>query len=173
VAQSILVALSGSFQTTPNFYLDPKSGVTYNVAIQAPQYRLDSLAQSRACRSPAQTQQRNRRSGATTAGPGRRNQGAGNTRAVNVLGNVATIVPGTELGTVSHYNVQPVLDIYTNVDGTDLGTVTRAMERIIKNHSTICRAARTSFCAGRATPCGSPTSACWAGWRFPSCWCTC
>jgi multidrug efflux pump subunit AcrB len=51
-----------------------------------------------------------------------------------VLGNVASIAPGTELGTVSHYNVQPVLDIYTNVDGTDLGTVTRAMESIIARH---------------------------------------
>jgi len=53
---------------------------------------------------------------------------------VNVLGNVSSIVPGAELGTVSHYNVQSVLDIYTNVDGTDLGTVTRAMESIIKRH---------------------------------------
>ncbi len=44
VAQSLLVALSGSFQTTPNFYLDPSNGVTYNVAIQAPQYNMDSLA---------------------------------------------------------------------------------------------------------------------------------
>ena len=44
VAQSVLVALSGSFQTTPNFYLDPKSGVSYNIAVQTPQYRLDSLA---------------------------------------------------------------------------------------------------------------------------------
>ena len=44
VAQSILVALSGSFQTTPSFYLDPKTGVSYSVAVQAPQYRLDSLA---------------------------------------------------------------------------------------------------------------------------------
>jgi multidrug efflux pump subunit AcrB len=44
VAQSLLVALSGSFQTTPNFYLDPRNGVTYNVAVQAPQYNLDSLA---------------------------------------------------------------------------------------------------------------------------------
>ena len=44
VAQSLLVALSGSFQTSPNFYLDPRNGVSYNVAIQAPQYRLDSLA---------------------------------------------------------------------------------------------------------------------------------
>jgi multidrug efflux pump subunit AcrB len=44
VAQSLLVALSGSFQTTPNFYLDPKNGVSYNIAVQAPQYGLDSLA---------------------------------------------------------------------------------------------------------------------------------
>ncbi len=44
VAQSLLVALSGSFQTTPNFYLDPRNGVSYNIAIQAPQYGLDSLA---------------------------------------------------------------------------------------------------------------------------------
>jgi multidrug efflux pump subunit AcrB len=55
---------------------------------------------------------------------------------VNVLGNLASIAPGAELGTVSHYNVQPVLDIYANVDGTDLGSVTRAMEKIIANHNT-------------------------------------
>ena len=42
VAQSLLVALSGSFQTSPNFYLDPRNGVSYNIAIQAPQYRLDT-----------------------------------------------------------------------------------------------------------------------------------
>ncbi len=44
VAQSLLVALSGSFQTTPSFYLDPRNGVSYNVAMQAPQYRLDSMS---------------------------------------------------------------------------------------------------------------------------------
>ena len=44
VATSLLISLSGSFQTAPNFYLDPKTGVTYNIAIQAPQYKLDSLA---------------------------------------------------------------------------------------------------------------------------------
>src|SRR6202012_4146921 len=58
----------------------------------------------------------------------------GVTTPVDVLGNVATIVPGTELGTVSHYDVQPVLDIYANVNGTDLGTVTRSMDRIIEKH---------------------------------------
>src|SRR5260370_33247016 len=49
---------------------------------------------------------------------------------VQVLGNLAQFQPGAELGTVSHYDVQPVLDIYANVEGTDLGTVTREMERI-------------------------------------------
>ena len=44
VAQSILIALSGSFQTAPNFYLDPRNGVSYNIATQTPQYRLDTMA---------------------------------------------------------------------------------------------------------------------------------
>ncbi len=44
VAQSLLVALSGSFQTSPSFYLDPRNGVSYSVAIQSPQYRIDNLS---------------------------------------------------------------------------------------------------------------------------------
>jgi multidrug efflux pump subunit AcrB len=132
VAQSILIALSGSFQTTPNFYLDPKSGVTYNVAIQAPQYRLDSLAALRSLpvNSAASSQQ-----AALAAQTGMQSTAVpGQPVPVDVLGNVSSIVPGTELGTVSHYNVQPVLDIYANVDGTDLGTVTRKVQDIIDQH---------------------------------------
>ncbi|MGH9519429.1 MAG: efflux RND transporter permease subunit, partial [Terriglobales bacterium] len=53
---------------------------------------------------------------------------------VEVLGNVATIVPGAEIGAVSHYDIQPVIDVYTNVEGTDLGTVTRAMQGILANY---------------------------------------
>jgi multidrug efflux pump subunit AcrB len=53
---------------------------------------------------------------------------------VEVLGNLASITPGAELGTVSHYDVQPVIDIFANVDGTDLGTVTRAIEEIVAHH---------------------------------------
>ncbi|MGD0830623.1 MAG: efflux RND transporter permease subunit [Terracidiphilus sp.] len=122
VATSLLVALSGSFQTTPSFYLDPKSGVTYNVAIQAPQYSLDSLA---ALKSLPVT-------GAIPPPPAA--PGSNATRPEQVLGNMATIVPGTELGTVSHYDVQPVIDIYANVDGTDLGTVTSKVETVLARH---------------------------------------
>ena len=49
---------------------------------------------------------------------------------MQILGNLAQFQPGAELGTVSHYDVQPVLDIYANVVGTDLGSVTREMEKI-------------------------------------------
>jgi CzcA family heavy metal efflux pump len=125
VAQSLLVALSGSFQTTPSFYLDPKSGVTYNVAIQAPQYKIDSMAalQSLPVNGPGMAQPAKSSTGS---------QGA--QRTEQVLGNLASITPGAELGTVSHYNVQPVIDIYANVDGADLGSVTRKIEKIIDKH---------------------------------------
>jgi multidrug efflux pump subunit AcrB len=132
VAQSILVSLSGSFQTTPNFYLDPKSGVTYNVAIQSPQYRLDSLAALESLPVTGSSQS-TQPSGAVAAGASA-TAVPGVPKTINVLGNVASIQPGTELGTVSHYNVQPVLDIYANVDGTDLGSVTRKVQGIIDQH---------------------------------------
>jgi multidrug efflux pump subunit AcrB len=131
VAQSLLVALSGSFQTTPNFYLDPRNGVTYNIAVQAPQYRLQSLADLRSLpvSGTAQSQAQAAANGhAASSVPGVPSP-------VDILGNVSSIVPGAELGTVSHFNVQPVLDIYANVDGTDLGTVTRAMQKIVANHT--------------------------------------
>jgi multidrug efflux pump subunit AcrB len=132
VAQSLLVALSGSFQTTPSFYLDPKNGVSYNVAIQAPQYRLDTMSDLRSLPITSETQAQmvnvaSLMGTAATAAPG-------TPSPVQMLSNMASVVPGAELGTVSHYDVQPVLDIYTNVAGTDLGSVTRAMEKIIANH---------------------------------------
>jgi len=127
VAQSVLVALSGSFQTTPSFYLDPRNGVSYNVAVQTPQYSLDSLAKLNSLPVTGSTGALPVNTAAATGAPG---------AAVppQVLGNLARIVPGTELGAVSHYDVQPVIDIYANVEGTDLGTVTRSMEKIIHAH---------------------------------------
>jgi len=151
VAQSVLVALSGSFQTTPSFYLDPRNGVSYNIAVQAPQYRLNSMAdlESLPVTSANATQFA---TSATAVGsissaapgsiPGAQTPSTGNAPTsapgapipTQVLGNLASFKPGAELGTVSHYDIQPVIDIYTNVEGTDLGSVTRAMERIMKNH---------------------------------------
>ncbi len=134
VAQSLLVALSGSFQTSPNFYLDPRNGVSYNVATQTPQYGLDTMAalQSLPITGTATNLQTSTLSGGVMTAPAI--QAPGTIKQIQVLGNVASIIPGAELGTVSHYDVQPVLDIYANVTGTDLGTVTRAMERIVERH---------------------------------------
>jgi multidrug efflux pump subunit AcrB len=151
VAQGLLVALSGSFQTSPNFYLDPRNGVSYNIAIQAPQYRLDTMAAFESLpitgsatnaamtepstststgapgAAPLGSVAPSQTSGATTAAPGV-------PRPVQVLSNLAAVVPGAEQGSISHYDVQPVIDIYTNVEGTDLGSVTRAMEKIVASH---------------------------------------
>jgi len=136
VATSLLVSLSGSFQTTPSFYLDPRNGVTYNVATMTPQYKLDSIGALRSIPVPSATAQ----SQSVNAPPGVTSSAAPSTAVPgvpspqNILGNVATITPGAELGTVSHYDVMPVLDIFANVDGTDLGSVTRGMQNIIDRH---------------------------------------
>ncbi len=137
VAQSLLIALSGSFQTTPNFYLDPRTGVSYSVAIQTPQYSLDSLAQLKSLPIvPSSSAQPMMASTAASSGaPGSSPLAvSGGSRTVQVLGNFASIKPGEEMGTVSHYDVQPVLDIYANVNGTDLGTVTDEMDKIVAKH---------------------------------------
>jgi len=127
VAQSLLIALSGSFQTSPNFYLDPRTGVSYNIAIQAPQYGVDSVAALQSLPITGTSAAQTANGAAATGAPGVQ-------RPVQVLGNLAAITPGTELGTVSHYDIQPVIDIYANVDGTDLGTVTRSIEKIVVRH---------------------------------------
>jgi multidrug efflux pump subunit AcrB len=133
VAQSILISLSGSFQTAPNFYLDPRTGVSYNIATQTPQYRLDSLAQLQSLPIGGSAGATAVASGGSlTTTPSTMAPGAA--RPIQVLGNVASVVPGAEIGTMSHYDVQPVLDIFTNVHGTDLGTVTRAMQQIVDRH---------------------------------------
>ncbi|HEX3891629.1 MAG TPA: efflux RND transporter permease subunit [Terracidiphilus sp.] len=142
VAQSLLVALSGSFQTAPSFYLDPRNGVSYNVAVQSPQYFVDSLSQLKSLPVTGAMTTNSTTTEASTGAPGSTGpvqtagySGApGAMRAVQILGNLASIEPGAELGTVSHYDVQPVIDVFANVGGTDLGSVTRGIEKIIASH---------------------------------------
>ena len=135
VAQSMLVALSGSFQTSPTFYLDPENGVSYNVESQSPQYNLDSLADLNSL--PITAPNAAARAAASPAAPGLPGMGASTTGAPGaqssqqILGNLATIIPGAEPATVTHYDIMPVIDIFANVEGTDLGTVTRAAEKIV------------------------------------------
>src|SRR5579875_3202563 len=132
VAQSLLVATSGSFQTSPNFWLNPKTGVSYSIAVQAPQYTLDTMQDLRnipitpngADSTTAQTAQSNGAGSPPVATPSP--MGA---KPIQILGNLADITPGSELGTESHYNIAPVIDIYGNVVNSDLASVNKQIEQ--------------------------------------------
>nr|WP_315598395.1 efflux RND transporter permease subunit [uncultured Cupriavidus sp.] len=112
VAQNLLIALSGSGQTTPNFWLNPKNGVSYPLAVSVPQYAMNSL--QTLANIPLGL-------GASTTSQG----GSGQ------LGQFGTIARANQQGVVSHYNVQPVLDLFGAVRGRDLGAVAGDVQRIV------------------------------------------
>jgi CzcA family heavy metal efflux pump len=114
VAQNLLIALSGSFQTAPSFWLDPSTGVSYSVTTQTPQYRvtnpqdLENIPIANASGSAAVPQ---------------------------ILGGIASFSRGAEMGVVTHYNIQTSIDIFGGVQGRDLGGVARDMQAIIDQNS--------------------------------------
>ena len=112
VANDVLTSLSGSFQTSPTFYLNPQNHVSYNIAVQTPQYDVQSLQQLQ--NFPI-----------ATNGSGQQPQ---------ILGNIASIDRGTEQGTVSHYNARSVIDIYGSVEGTDLANVAGRINQVLKDN---------------------------------------
>jgi CzcA family heavy metal efflux pump len=107
VAQNALVSLSGSFQTTPNFWLNPKNEVTYQVAVQSPQYRMTNLQDL--LNIPVVSQQ----------GP-------------QLMGNLVQLAPAVSAATVNHWNVQPVVDVYASTQDRDLGAVAAETDRVLK-----------------------------------------
>ena len=111
VANSLLVSLSGSFQTTPTFFLNWQNGVNYNLVTQTPQYRIQSL----------QDLQNMPISAPTATGPG-------------ILADVASITRASEMAVLSHYNIRRVVDIYGAVQDRDLGAVGRDITRIVDAH---------------------------------------
>jgi multidrug efflux pump subunit AcrB len=108
IANSLLITLSGSGQIKPNFWLNTKNGVSYPIVAQMPQYRVDTLSDliNVPVTSPTST-------------------------TLQYLGGLADIKPGPSAGVVSHYNVQPVIDIYGAVQGRDLGAVSADINRIL------------------------------------------
>ena len=110
VAQSVLVSLSGSFQTAPNFWLNRKNGVSYNIAIQTPQYHMTSLQDL--MNTPV--------------------TGAGSQTTPQVLGNLVQLTPVARPAVVNHYNVQPVMDVYASTQGRDLGGVASDITKALK-----------------------------------------
>jgi len=112
VASNMLVSLSGSFQTSPSFWLNPRNGVSYSIVTQTPQYDLESLQQLR--NIPI--------TNAAGANP-------------QILGALSTIERGTTSAVESHYNVQSAIDIYASVQDRDLGAVSSDIEKIISETS--------------------------------------
>jgi CzcA family heavy metal efflux pump len=112
IASDLLVSLSGSFQTTPTFFLDPKNGVNYSIVTQSPQYRIDSLQdlQNVPITVPAT---------------------AGNPSRQEILGDVSTISRSTIPAVINHYNIQRVIDIFGSVEGRDLGAAGNDISRIL------------------------------------------
>jgi multidrug efflux pump subunit AcrB len=117
VAGNLLVSLSGSFQTSPSFWLDPKSGVSYTVATVAPQYEIQSL----------QDLENIPVTGASSGG----------THAPwQQLANLGTVSRGVGMATVSHYDAQTMIDIFGSTQGRDLGGIGKEIEAIVnKNRS--------------------------------------
>jgi multidrug efflux pump subunit AcrB len=110
VANNLLVSLSGSFQTAPSFWIDPKSGTQYQVVAQTPQFRLENLNDL-----------------ANTPLTG------GVRGASQILSNIASIHRSVAPIVVSHYNATPAIDIYGSVQGTDLGFVSAQINKIVES----------------------------------------
>lgn len=108
VASSVLTSLSSSGQVSPTYWLDPATGVSYLVAVQTPEYRLTSAAE--VGRTPLAS---------ARGGP------------PQLLANLAAMSHATAPMVASHYNVQPVLDVYAAVQDRDLGSVGAEVDRIV------------------------------------------
>ncbi|HWY71908.1 MAG TPA: efflux RND transporter permease subunit [Terriglobales bacterium] len=108
VATNLLVTLSGSSQTSPTFWLNPKNGVSYSIATQTPQYRVQSFQDLN--NIPV--------TGTGTAPP-------------SILASLASVTRVSDMSVVSHYNVAPVIDIFGSVQGRDLGGVSKDIFSII------------------------------------------
>ena len=112
VAQSLTNSLSGSFQITPMFFLNPRNAVNYNLVTQTPQYAEESMTDLQNIPIHAQ-----------------------NSAASGILGDLATIQRHTEMAIVSHYNIRRTIDIYGAVQDRDLGAVGADVERVVAHNS--------------------------------------
>jgi multidrug efflux pump subunit AcrB len=109
IAQNLLVSLSGSFQTAPTFWVNPKTGVSYQIATQTPQYRASSLQDL--VNIPV--------------------TGTSATAQPSLMASLVSIKRGADMAVESHYNIAPVVDIFGSVSGRDLGGVSRDINKLI------------------------------------------
>ena len=115
VANQLNISLSGSFQVSPNFWTDPKTGIPWQLTVQTPEYRLDNFAQI--ANTPLVT------------GDG----GVNGAQPISLLSNVATFHRDTEQSVLSHVNTEPTYDVYASVQDSDLGSAAKEIQRVVKD----------------------------------------
>jgi len=108
VTGSLAASLAGTSQTAPVFFVNPENGVSYPVVAQAPEYNVGSV---------------NSLSDIPVSGSG----------ATQPLGALAHISLSSTSPVVSHYNIQPVIDIFATTHGRDLGAVAGAAQDAIQS----------------------------------------
>jgi len=108
VTNSLASSLAGTGQTAPVYYLNPQNGVSYPVVAQTPERQVASIDDL--ANVPV----------------------TGATGAPQVLGGLGTISRGTSPAVVSHYNIQPAIDIYATPNGRDLGAVAGDINHVLK-----------------------------------------
>ncbi|MEK6352258.1 MAG: efflux RND transporter permease subunit [Burkholderia cenocepacia] len=110
VAQNMLISLSGSSQTTPSFWINPRTGVQYPLQIQTPQYNLSSVDDLL---------------GTPISASGRTGT------PLQLLGNLVQVRSTVNPAVITHYNIRPAIDVYVSVEGRDLGAVAGEIDRIV------------------------------------------
>ena len=130
VANSLLLTLSSSFQINPSFWVNPANGIEYNVAVQVPQYKIDSMQTLdnipdflvRHAQRP------------------------------QVLGNLAQLNVNAEPALITHYNAQPMIDVYASVEGRDLGGVDGDIQKVLADFEQQASARHANSSAAARSP---------------------
>ncbi|CAN5578327.1 efflux RND transporter permease subunit [soil metagenome] len=111
IAGSVLTALSSSFQTAPSYWVNPKNGVNYLVAVQTPQSKIS-----------------------TTDELGRTAIMSTKLNEPQLLTNLGSIHRSTTSAIISHYAIQPVFDIYISAQDTDLGNLSAEVNKVVEKY---------------------------------------
>ena len=106
-ANNLQNTLSGSSQTQPTYWVNPRNGVSYPVSIQTPQYHMDTLSNLK--NTPL----------------------AGDEGTSQLLGGLATFTPKPMNAVITHFNIRPTVNIYATVQGRDLGAVAADIQKVM------------------------------------------
>jgi multidrug efflux pump subunit AcrB len=115
IALNLNTSLASSEQVTPNFWTDPKNGTPYYLAVQTPEYRVDTLNELK--NTPVSTF-----------------AVANRTPVPGLLSNVATLKRDSIPTNANQANIQPVYEVYANAEGRDLGSIYDDISKVVAEY---------------------------------------